>query len=226
MEPHARKHGGDPRRSTLACAARLVHKVPVGTNQTPGGGHMMTAHRRFFGTALTTGIVAIALIVAVGGSEIRGFDPAATVSATGPIHLSASQLEQWRAETATPFERAAVVDKLQAAFSGVAEVGSGPLPRAAVPAETWPSSAHEAHEDLAIGITGDHFWIIASYADIVRGAIATAIVVCVNYGVPGWLCSSAGYLLATWSADWGYASNHGVWAAVYWWPPAITGGRW
>ena len=130
------------------------------------------------------------------------------MSATGRILLSDAQLEQWRAETATPFERAAVVDKLEAAFSGVAQVGSGALPRTAIPAMASRNSVRNAHEDLALGITGNHFWIIASYADVVRGAIATAIVVCASYGIPGWLCSTAGYLLATWSADWGYASNH------------------
>ena len=87
---------------------------------------MKTGHTRIFGAALTAGIVAIALIVAAAGSDFRGVGSAAPVSATGRILLSDAQLEQWRAETATPFERAAVVDKLEAAFSGVAQVGSAP----------------------------------------------------------------------------------------------------
>jgi len=74
---------------------------------------------------------------------------------------------------------------------------------------------------------GDHFWVIASYLDVVDGAINVGEFACeVRLPQFGWLCSLAAQGLKTWARGWGSASNHGVWAAIYWWPPHWSGGRW
>lgn len=81
--------------------------------------------------------------------------------------------------------------------------------------------------DLAVGRTGTHVWIIASYADIASRAIWSAVVACVAYNPELWdVCELAGDRLSELAQGWGRASNHGVWAAVYWWPPHYTVGRW
>ena len=58
-----------------------------------------------------------------------------------------------------------------------------------------------------------------------NGAIWGAVRAC-QTRLPGWLCTSAGNLLASWAQGWGGAANHGVWAAIYWAPPHVDGGRW
>jgi hypothetical protein len=126
-------------------------------------------------------------------------------------HLSATELAQWQRLTATPAGRAYVVSTLQSAFARTASVG--------------PDLAGRIHPDLATGITGDHFWIIVSYADVVSGALWAGVAACATR-LPGWLCSTAGNLLSSWASGWGSASNHGVWAAIYWLPPHVDGGRW
>jgi hypothetical protein len=129
------------------------------------------------------------------------------------LHLSPAEQEQWLRLTATPADRARIVAEVQEAFAGVAKVGlSAPSTGAVQP-------------NLATGVTGDHFWITASYADIVDGAIWAGVRAC-QTRVPAWLCTQAGNLLVSWAAGWGAANDHGVWAAIYWWPPHITGGRW
>ncbi len=147
------------------------------------------------------------------------------------IRPTAAQLAEFRKLTATPAQRDAIVKKMQAAFAGIAQVGVGPMPTSTAPSGSAvlavsnhsPPSIEDA---LAIGKTSDHFWVIASYLDIAHGAISVAVYYCKAYGVPGWICDAGGYLLRTLSNGWGYASNHGVWGAFYWWPPYVTGGRW
>lgn len=140
--------------------------------------------------------------------------PAVSGTAT-PLGLSHNEVAEWKRLVATAAGREHVVADLQAAFHGIATVGTGSsaTPRAG------------AQPNLATGITGDHFWIIASYADIADGAIWAGVRAC-QAKLPAWLCTSAGNLLTSWAAGWGAANDHGVWAAIYWWPPRITGGRW
>jgi hypothetical protein len=81
--------------------------------------------------------------------------------------------------------------------------------------------------DFSVGRTGDHVWIIMSYADIASGDIWAAAAACAAYA-PDLidLCELAGDRLSELAQGWGWASNHGLWAAVYWWPPHYTYGRW
>jgi hypothetical protein len=136
------------------------------------------------------------------------------------IRLTHAEYAQWRRETATPAERAKVLANLQKAFAGVAHIGT------TMPA-TGKESGHAMSPHLSFGRTGNHFWIIASYADVADGAIWSGVVACEVYEPElSDFCEEAGDILSDWAHGWGRASNHGVWAAVYWWPPYITGGRW
>ena len=156
----------------------------------------------------------------------RGFMPV-QASATRMARPTAAELVQWHQDTATPYQRADMVARMRAAFEGVAQVGVGSMPPASGPAVARPTSGSPgAQLVLAYGISGDHFWITASYADMARGAIWGAVQACQRYGVPGWVCNQAGSMLSSWASGWGTANNHGVWAAVYWWPAYVTGGRW
>ena len=142
---------------------------------------------------------------------------------SGPITLTSSELADWQAMTATPFGRAKVVADLQQAFAGVATVGAGSEPTMA--ATNSATGTTNANLVMAYGITADHFWITASYSDMARGAILGAQTAC-SKRLPGWLCSSANNALSSWARGWGSASNHGVWASIYWNPAHLTGGRW
>ncbi len=75
---------------------------------------------------------------------------------------------------------------------------------------------------IAYGYNG-HFWVTASYADMASGAIWAGVQYC-SKRLPGWLCSKLGNVLTSWANGWGWATNHGVWGAVYW--DRIEGGRW
>jgi len=171
---------------------------------------------------------ALALVTAGSASAATGrpvppsvSDNAAAQIRPQVIRLTPAEYAQWRRDTATPAERAKVITSLQKAFAGVARISVGAAPR---PGGVLPRTISPA---LASGVTSNHFWIIASYADMADGAIWAGVVACQIYEPEiGYLCRAAGTILAAWAQGWGRASNHGVWAAIYWWPPHITGGRW
>ncbi|CRK59284.1 hypothetical protein [Alloactinosynnema sp. L-07] len=144
--------------------------------------------------------------------------------------LSPAEAAEWQQRTATPEGRERVLSDLSLAFSGVASIGTTqPVSAQDQLAPTIERMAHSTGLPIrpvwATGMAGDHFWITASYADVASGAISGAVWAC-KRRLPGWLCDTAGRLLKEWAKGWGSASNHGVWAAVYWWPPRVTGGRW
>lgn len=154
--------------------------------------------------------------------------PATSTAADQPtnqINVSAAELAAWQAQTATPAGRAQVVERMQAAFAGIATVGTDPQYFTQATRSGGGTLPTNAVPNLATGITGDHFWIIMSYADIANGLITVAVRAC-QTRLPAWLCTAAGNLLSSWAQGGGSASNHGVWAAIYWLPPHIDGGRW
>jgi hypothetical protein len=199
-----------------------------------GKNHRSSRRRR-----LAVGVsVVVAVAIAAGGATVTKTSGSETSHPTGAIHLTSAELQQWHTQTATPFQREEIVEKVRAAFAGVAQVGVGPRPAdtgasgsvgtpgaAAAPASSSGTSI--AREVLSYGVSGSDFWVVASYGDMARGAIWGADYACkYYYGVPSWLCDTAANILSSWSQGWGSASNHGVWAAVYWWPPHVAGGRW
>jgi hypothetical protein len=183
--------------------------------------------------------VALAAAIAVAGglagtsSLARAATiPSHQVTRVAPTHISShaltltpAELSQWRQETATPAQRARLVATLRDAFAGVARVGTGTMPTRAGHGSSTASGTDSP--ELSFGRTGDHFWIIASYADVADGALRSGVLACAA-SAPEFadVCETAGELLSEWASGWGRASDHGVWAAIYWWPPHVTGGRW
>jgi hypothetical protein len=185
------------------------------------------------GPLVLVAIVA-ALLATAGGGTRRDASQAApaqqSVQAdaplTGELHLTAQEQADWNAATATPEQRAAIVANMQAAFAGVAQINVGTDPVPAPQPAAHQTSVGDMQLIVAYGMSWDHFWVTASYLDMARGAIWAAVGYCIYRGVPSWLCNGAGSTLSSWAQGWGSASNHGVWGAVYWAPPHITGGRW
>jgi hypothetical protein len=171
--------------------------------------------------ALVTAGSAGAANASAPGSGVQHVGPKAAVQiGSGRIRLSRAELAQWRRETATPAGRAELVAELQKSFAGIARVSTGARP------QTAASTGH-ARPDLAVGKTGNHVWIIASYADMADGAIWSGVAACAAY-LPELFdfCEEIGDIMSSWAEGWGRASNHGVWAAIYWLPPHWAGGRW
>lgn len=186
--------------------------------------------RRLLGWLLIPGLVvatAATLVYASSNSTTSDANQAAAQIQPVDVHLSAAEQDEWLRATLTTAGRAHVITEMQAAFAGVATIGTG--------TPTPSTTTHDGIRTVAFsstvlpewaaGLAGDHFWITASYADVASGAIWAAVRAC-QTKLPGWLCTSAGNLLSSWAQGWGWANDHGVWAAIYWWPPHITGGRW
>lgn len=189
---------------------------------------MIAAHRwpdrmRVAAAAGAALLAVLALALSgIGPSTVTGRATAVTPEISDSvIELSPAELVEWRQRTATAQQRVEVIAQLNAAFAGVATVGYGGAPRAA----GTTGSGARVEPVLATGVSGDHFWITASYADIARGAVPAAVAACATR-VPAAICNAAGNWLRSAAAGWGAGNSHGLWAAVYWWPPRFTGGRW
>jgi hypothetical protein len=172
-------------------------------------------NKLFRAVAMAVGAAALMASATPLANAATAAPPPVEVSTPVTIELTASEQAEWQRIVSTEEGRGRVVAELQSAFSGVAGVGVTATP---------PIKSGEMRTDLATGITGDHFWIIASYADIVNGAVWAGVRAC-QLRLPGWLCTAAGNLLVSWAQGWGAAPDHGVWAEVYWLPPRIAAGR-
>ncbi|MGW3102469.1 hypothetical protein [Streptomyces sp. NPDC001100] len=177
-----------------------------------------------------------AVVTALAGGLLAGSTQEDSKKATSPVAArqfavnpqgpTSAESSEWEQLTATRESRARLISEVQAAFAGVATVRTdAPVQNTGSITSATSTDKGHAVQALATGVTGDHFWIIASYGDIARGTIAGAVRAC-SVKVPAWLCTNAGNLLTSWSRGWGAAANHGIWAAVYWRPAHVTGGRW
>ena len=120
-----------------------------------------------------------------------------------------------------PAGRARLVAELRKSFAGIARISTAASPEAATHRHRGMAP------DLSFGRTGNHIWIIASYADIADGAIWSGVVACGAYQPELFdFCEEIGDIMAEWAQGWGRAANHGVWSAIYWLPPHWSGGRW
>jgi len=137
-------------------------------------------------------------------------------------HFSGAQVQQLG--EATLAQREAVDQAIVTSFSRYAEVGTGAMPTPGQPslaAKTW-----------SWGSTSTHIWIIMSFTDIHNGALLGITADCVamfqvaKVGRFAWLCTGLEQLLAHLSYGYTPESNHGVWTALYWWPPKVQYGYW
>lgn len=154
----------------------------------------------------------------------------------GAIRLTASEKTELERRTSTPEGRAEILRQLKEAFSGVAEVGvteAQPAPTNTAPASmravtsVYTSSSATVVPAYAQGITGNHFWVVVSYADAIRGgAVATAVQACARSWWLVAICGAVGTVLNGFVQGWPAVNNHGAWVELYWSPVSIRGGRW
>jgi hypothetical protein len=177
-----------------------------------------------------------AVVTALAGGLLAGSAQEDSKKATSPLAArqfavnpqepTSAEASEWERLTATPESRTRLISEVQQAFAGVATVRTdAPAQNTGTLTSATSTAKGHAVQALSTGVTGDHFWIIASYGDMVRGTIAGAVRAC-SAKAPAWFCTNAGKLLTSLSRGWGAAANHGVWAAVYWRPAHVTGGRW
>ncbi len=168
-------------------------------------------------------LAGIALSVAAAAAAVTFIVMPARPASNGTVpHFSRAQVQQL-AHT-TPGQRQAIDHALAASFSRHAKAGTGPMPAPGQPSLTAKS--------WSWGITGSHVWIIMSFTDIHDGALAginadcRAMFAVAKVSQFSWLCGGLNQLLTHLSTGYRPESNHGVWAALYWWPPKIQYGYW
>jgi hypothetical protein len=153
---------------------------------------------------------------------------AATISrttATAASHapkLTTAELKSLHKLVATKHGRVEFYSALRNSFGRVAGVGTG-TPRGVV-----SSKPGMVKPELSAGFSGaggEHFWIIASYAEILSGAITRATPYCVAALTPfidPWaaaaVCGGIVYAINRMASGHSPLGNHGVWAQVHFWP--------
>lgn len=184
----------------------------------PGGSLAMAVIGITVAAVFTTGVSAVATAAA----------PRRPWATTEQLALTPAQRSAWRAMTDTPEKRQEIarimVESFTQAGIAVRTAASGAI--GAVPTGRSVQTVALPAPQYAAGIAWDHVWVILSYLDVARGLIAAAVGFCMTR-LPGWICTAVGAVLYAIANGWGYASNHGVWAAIYWFPyPHYTYGRW
>jgi hypothetical protein len=148
--------------------------------------------------------------------------PAQPAANSAVPHFSGAQVQQLGG--ATLAQREAVDQAIVASFSRHAEAGTGAMPA--------PGEPSLAAKSWTWGFSSTHVWIIMSFTDIHDGALVGITGDCVamfqvaKVGKFAWLCGGLEQLLAHLSYGYTPESNHGVWAALYWWPPKVQYGYW
>ena len=153
--------------------------------------------------------------------------PSAATTTAGPIvpvTFTAAQTAELKSLTDTPEKLQSVVATLNDSFGKTltASTKESTTSTTNTSSKVEAVSFSSADPAIAYGYNG-HFWVTASYADMASGAIWAGVRYC-SARLPGWLCSYLGNVLTSWANGWGWATNHGVWGAVYW--NGIDGGRW
>jgi len=209
----------------------------------PKGRHQRTKNRSgLLRRSKVFSSVAIALIVAVvatasftilsqSGSTARGTRPDAALSQVSSPQLTAAQAWDLRHLTAT--QAAEITTELERAFSkDRIRVGLGTA-GIVVPGQTSLASY-----DWSGGVSWDHAWLTASYANLAAAAraankagtvIQLASPACgLIDGVGAVICGVIANIIALLVENIHITSqtNHGVWGAYYWFTGQRTGGYW
>jgi hypothetical protein len=178
------------------------------------------------GRLISGALMAAAALVAVAFIVMParpGIAPARSAPNSTAPHFSPAQVRELA--QATPAQRSAIDHALVTSFSRYARAGTGSMPapgQVSLTAKAW-----------SWGITGQHVWIIMSFTDIHNGLLGAITGDCIGmFQVAhatafAWLCGGLEQLLAHLSNGYRPESNHGVWAALYWWPPGeVQSGYW
>jgi hypothetical protein len=170
--------------------------------------------------------LALLVVVAVGVQSTQAphspaTKPNAVQFVNGTPHLDPHVMAAVREATSTPAKvaqfktdlaRGAAAMGLRVATASdvshvrtpsVADVGSSRI--------TFVNAAMP--KDLTAGWNG-HFWLIATYADIINAGVAGATAACVGYLGP-WICAALGGLAYAFVRGAAAVNNHGIWITAY-----------
>lgn len=168
---------------------------------------------------------AIALTLALASTPVHA---ATTIQAATPVaahasKLTALELRSLHKLVSTKRGREEFYSAFEKSFGQVAKVGTGTAPKQAI-----SSTPGRIKPNLSWGFSGaggEHFWIIASYADILGGALVRATPYCVaglspfiDPAAAAAVCGGIVYGIDRLAAGHSPLGNHGVWAEVHFWP--------
>jgi hypothetical protein len=193
--------------------------------QRPTGKHRCNKGGRFgkrfawLGGAVIVGISA-ALVLALAITDVVPSSGSRTTTAAGPSKTQTSvattmtrtQARQLASILSTPRGRAEVQRALNSSFGRTgAKINVGPPPAKAV----RPKTTLTAY-DWQAGVTGNHIWIIASYAEIYGWSLLALTAKCAkSFPDAAVGCAVIGGLLGSLDIGHGNSPSHGVWIAGY-----------
>ena len=194
---------------------------------------------------LTGGVVALVAAIVAATVAVNSSGQVSTKVTASPAAPRLTANDVRALDHLTTAEKDGIAEAMARSYSTVARTGTGHLALTRVALTSYAFTK---------GRTGDEFWVIASYADMLDGvftkAIDTAEAVCVTtttayigatiVGSDGLDAAAALALIALMKYDcvrigtdlekeadgWGWSNSHGVWAALYIWKPRLVISRW
>jgi hypothetical protein len=199
------------------------HMRPRGRHNLPRSSRPRTSGLRPFrviaaATGLVAGVAAITLALTgvPGHAAEASHKIATTAAAVQAPTLTPAEAAVWHKAVLTKKGREKVFEVFEDSYGRVADVGTGPL--------VIPGTSQL---DLSWGLSGsggEHFWIIASYADILSKALGKAEPCCelglsliVDPVVATAVCIGIEVSMDHLAQGYGPLSNHGVWAEIHFW---------
>jgi hypothetical protein len=189
---------------------------------------MKRAMRPIIGTSTVVAAAVVAIAIALTSAPSHAAAPAhraTTVSTTRTAKLSPAESASLHRLVSTKRGRQEFYQAFENSYGRIAHVGTGPLVK---PGTT--------QLDLAWGLSGsggEHFWIIASYADILGGALGRAVPYCtaalaaaIDPFAAAAVCIGVETAIYKIASGQPRLSNHGVWAEVHFWPFWTGAYRW
>lgn len=169
------------------------------------------------GLVAAVAAITLALTGVPGHAADASHKTAVTAAAVQAPTLTPAEAAAWHNAVLTKKGREKVFEVFEDSYGRVADVGTGPL---VIPGTN--------QLDLSWGLSGaggEHFWIIASYADILSKALERAEPYCelglsviVDPIVATAVCVGIVVTMDHVAQGYGPLSNHGVWAEIHFWP--------
>jgi hypothetical protein len=158
---------------------------------------------------LSAAVAAVTLALTGVPGHVAAASPRKTAAAAAAVRaptLTPAETAAWHKVVSTTTGREKVFKVFEDSYGRVAGVGAGPL--------VTPGTNQLVLSWGLSGAGGEHFWIIASYADILRGALHQAEPYCEALAV----CVGIEWAMDRLASGWAPVSNHGVWAEIHFWP--------
>jgi hypothetical protein len=169
---------------------------------------------------LSAAVAAVSLALTGVPGHVAAASPsktAATAAAVRAPALTPAETAAWHKVVSTKTGREKVFKVFEDSYGRVAGVGAGPL--------VTPGTNQLVLSWGLSGAGGEHFWIIASYADILKGALHQAEPYCeaglsvlIDPAAALAVCVGIEWTMDRLASGWAPVSNHGVWAEIHFWP--------